>query len=108
METVRANFRTGGGLDNSLGDGFTNAAVGAQWRLTVAPGETTTITVDWGVDAYRSVYFVDSTADHDDGACAGGDCTVREAIRYVPQGSEIHVPKGRFPLRNSQIGVDRS
>ena len=107
VETVRANFRTGGGLDNSLGDGFTNAAVGAQWRRTVAPGETTTITVDWGVDAYRSVYFVDSTADHDDGACAGGDCTVREAIRYVPQGSEIHVPKGRFPLRNSQIGVDR-
>ncbi len=108
VESVRANFRTGGGLDNSLGDGFTNAAVGAQWRRTVAPGESTTITVDWGIDVYRSVYFVDSTADHDDGACAGGDCTLREAIRYVPQTSEIKIPKGRFPLRDSQIGVDHS
>jgi CSLREA domain-containing protein len=57
--------------------------------------------------AAAATVHVDVQNDEDDGSCAPGDCSLREAVKYSPAGSTIDVPAGDYPLGN-QLTVPRS
>ncbi len=95
---LRDHFRAGAGLDNVATSGFFDAAVGAQWNLTIPAGGMTPIAVIWRFDFYESELRVNTTHDHNDGACTDADCTLREAFRYAEDDTAIRLPAGVYRI----------
>jgi CSLREA domain-containing protein len=50
---------------------------------------------------------VDVQNDEDNGSCAAGDCSLREAVTYAPVGATIEVPTGTYPV-DSELAVPRT
>ncbi|HKP90541.1 MAG TPA: choice-of-anchor Q domain-containing protein [Thermoleophilaceae bacterium] len=46
---------------------------------------------------------VDVTNDEDDGACAAGDCSLREAVKYGPNAATVDVPGGTYTLASELL-----
>jgi hypothetical protein len=57
--------------------------------------------------AAAAAVHVDVQNDENDGVCAPGDCSLREAVTFAPAGSTIDVPAGHYSL-DDQITVPRS
>jgi CSLREA domain-containing protein len=104
---VFANFATDTGLDDAVVTGDVDNGVGAQWDFTdLAHGDTATIDVTWHFEPGSvNTESVNSTADKDDGAClapdpddATKDCTLREALHYGRDGSQVFLPPGDYQL----------
>ena len=88
-----------GGLNDTDAGGFARHAVGAQWNLNLAAnGGQQVIRVSWRFDPGIEEVTVNSTVDADDGTCDAANCTLREAVSYVRDEMDIHVPAGTFHL----------
>jgi CSLREA domain-containing protein len=92
-----------GALHDSVDPETTDNGFAAEWDVTLAPGASRRIVVTWRFDAATRV---NTTADHDDGACDANDCTLREALLYGDN-PLISLPAGTYELsRELQIPGD--
>src|SRR4051794_832915 len=51
---------------------------------------------------------VDVQNDEDDGSCAPGDCSLREAVKYAPAGATIDLPSGTYTIPMDELQIDRT